>query len=44
MEAERLSRAQDFANQAHLAELFVRKGAKEQARERYELIDSLADR
>jgi hypothetical protein len=34
LEAERLSRAQDFANQAHLAELFAQKGAKDQAKER----------
>ncbi len=33
--AERLSRAQDFTNQVHLAELLGKKGAKDQARERY---------
>lgn len=35
LEAERLSRGQDFANQVHLGGLFARKAAVRDARERY---------
>jgi hypothetical protein len=35
LEAERLSRALDFGNQVHLAELYRKKGVPDEARERY---------